>query len=46
MAVVQYTFTQNNTQHNTVIQKTQYGTYKTIRIEHRFNIHMIKVTFT
>ena len=42
VAVVQHTFTQNNT----LIQKTQYGRNKTIRIQQRFNIYMIKVTST
>jgi hypothetical protein len=42
VAVVQYTFTQNNnTQDDTLIQKTQYRRYKIIRIQQRFNFHFI-----
>jgi endoglucanase Acf2 len=31
---------------NTIMQKTQYGTYKKISIQQIFNIHMIEVTLT
>jgi hypothetical protein len=43
VAVVQYKFTQNNTQNNTIKQNTQNGTYIKIRIRNLQNCFGIQI---